>query len=55
MLLFLLLLVVAVALGFIGVLAEGMLYLLIIGVMVFIVALVLLRTRVGRRRRPRVR
>lgn len=52
---FLLLLIVAVALGVIGALGRGTLYLLIIGVMVLIADLVLLRMRVGRSRRPRVR
>jgi hypothetical protein len=54
-LLFLLLLIVAVALGVIGALARGTLYLLITGVMALIADLVLLRTRMGRSRRPRVR
>jgi hypothetical protein len=53
--LFLLLLVVAVALGVMGALGRDTLYLLIIGVMVLIADLVLLRTRMGRSRRPRVR
>ncbi|WP_199791328.1 hypothetical protein [Streptomyces sp. 142MFCol3.1] len=55
MVLFLLLLIVAVALGVIGALGRDTLYLLIIGVMVLIADLVLLRTRMGGRRRPRVR
>lgn len=53
--LFLLLLIVAVALGVIGALSRDTLYLLIIGVMVVIADLVLLRTRMGHNRRPRVR
>lgn len=52
--LFLLLLIVAVALGVIGALSRDTLYLLIIGGMVVIADLVLLRTRMGRNRRPRV-
>ncbi|MGJ3559945.1 hypothetical protein ACR6C2_20240 [Streptomyces sp. INA 01156] len=47
MVLFLLLLIVAVALGVIGALGRDTLYLLIIGVMVLIADLVLLRTRMG--------
>ena len=54
MVLFLLLLIVAVALGVIGALGRDTLYLLIIGVMVLIADLVLLRTRMGHSRRPRV-
>jgi hypothetical protein len=53
--LFLMLLVVAVALGVIGALGTDTLHLLIIGVMVLIVDLVYLRTRRGRGRRSRVR
>ncbi|MFF7753323.1 hypothetical protein ACFZCP_29745 [Streptomyces sp. NPDC007971] len=55
MVLFILLLIVAVALGVMGALGRGTLYLLIIGVMVLVADLVLLRTRMGRSRRPRVR
>jgi hypothetical protein len=39
--LFLLLVIVAIALGIIGIVAEGLLYLLAIGVVIFIVALVI--------------
>jgi len=53
--LFLLLLIVAVALGVIGALGRDTLYLLIIGVMVLIADLVFLRTRMGRSHRSRVR
>ncbi|WP_329192185.1 MULTISPECIES: hypothetical protein [unclassified Streptomyces] len=42
MVLFLLLLLVAVVLGFIGVLAEGLFYLLIIGVVILIVDIVII-------------
>ena len=51
--LFLLLIIVAVALGIVGVVAKGLLYLLIIGIVVFLGALVLgalrMRGRPGRR------
>ena len=49
--LFLLLIIAAIALGIVGVVAKGLLYLLIIGIVVFLGALLLgaLRTR----RRPR--
>ena len=51
---FLLLVIVAIVLGIIGVVAKGLLYLLIIGIVVFIVALVFagLRMRGGRGRNP---
>ena len=54
MVLFLLLIIVAVALGIIGAVIKGLLYLLIIGVVVFLCAFILLGTRLrpGRRRRP---
>ncbi|HEX9043228.1 MAG TPA: hypothetical protein VF838_19795 [Trebonia sp.] len=51
MVFFLLLILVAVALGIIGAVVKGLLYLLIIGVVVFLSAFVLLGAR-GRRRRP---
>jgi hypothetical protein len=51
--LFLLLIIVAIALGIVGVVAKGLLYLLIIGIVVFVGALVLgalrMRGRPGRR------
>jgi hypothetical protein len=51
--LFLLLVVVAIALGIVGVVGKGLLYLLIIGVVVFVGALLLgalrMRRRPGRR------
>jgi hypothetical protein len=51
--LFLLLIIVAVALGIVGVVAKGLLYLLIIGIVVFLGALLLgalqMRRRPGRR------
>jgi hypothetical protein len=51
--LFLFLLLVAVALGIIGFVIEGLFYLLIIGVLVFLGALVLSGVRLGRRRGSR--
>lgn len=50
---FLILLLVAIALGIIGVVADGMLYLLFIGIAVFVAALVYLAMRWRRSgRRP---
>jgi hypothetical protein len=46
---FLLLVIVAVALGIIGVVAKGLLYLLIIGIVVFLGALILAALRMRRR------
>jgi hypothetical protein len=53
--LFLLLIIVAIALGIVGVVAKGLLYLLIIGIVVFLGALVLgaLRMRRPGRRQTR--
>ncbi|MFI1721641.1 hypothetical protein [Streptomyces sp. NPDC020489] len=51
MALFLLLLLVALVLGIIGVLANGLFYLLVIGVVIVIADLVLVGLRLGRRRR----
>ncbi|MET9960224.1 hypothetical protein ABZ128_14440 [Streptomyces sp. NPDC006326] len=53
MALFLLLLLVAVVLGFIGVLAKGLFYLLIIGVVVLIADIAILGYRLRGRHRPR--
>ena len=50
---FLLLVIVAIVLGIVGVVAKGLLYLLFIGIVVFIGALVLAALRM--RRRPRKR
>ncbi|WFB11989.1 hypothetical protein LRS74_24850 [Streptomyces sp. LX-29] len=50
MALFLLLIVVAIVLGIIGAVTEGLFYLLIIGMMVLVADLVFLRIRLGRRR-----
>ena len=53
MVLFLLLLIAAVALGIVGVVVKGLLYLLFVGAAVLIVALVLLGVRIRRGgRRP---
>ncbi|MGW7284266.1 hypothetical protein ACWGH4_02015 [Streptomyces sp. NPDC054847] len=49
MALFLLLIIVAIVLGIIGVMTEGLFYLLIIGVMLLVADLVFLRIRLGRR------
>jgi hypothetical protein len=50
---FLLLLIVAIALGIVGVVVKGLLYLLIIGIVVFLVALLLGTLRMRRAgRRP---
>jgi hypothetical protein len=46
---FLLLVIVAIALGIIGVVAKGLLYLLIIGIVVFLAALILAALRMRRR------
>ena len=48
MVLFLLLVIAAVALGIIGVVVHGLLYMLFIGAVVLILALVLLGTRIRR-------
>jgi hypothetical protein len=52
--LFLLLVIVAIVLGIVGVVAKGLLYLLIIGIVVFLGALLLATLRMRRRpgRRP---
>lgn len=53
MVLFLLLILAAVALGIIGVVVKGLLYLLIIGIVVFLLDFVFLGVNLrGRRRRP---
>jgi hypothetical protein len=52
MIVFLLLILLAVALGIIGAVAKGLLYLLIIGIVVFLAAFVLLGARLRRRGRP---
>ena len=52
--LFLLLVIAAIVLGIVGVVAKGLLYLLIIGIAVFLAALILAGLRIRRRpgRRP---
>ena len=52
--LFLLLVIAAIVLGIVGVVAKGLLYLLIIGIAVFLAALILAALRILRRpgRRP---
>ncbi|MHB1709973.1 MAG: hypothetical protein ACYCV7_01020 [Acidimicrobiales bacterium] len=50
MALFLLIVVVAISLGIVGVVAKGLLYLLIIGIVVFLLDLVFLGTLLHRRR-----
>ena len=47
--LFLLLVIVAIALGIVGVVAKGLLFLLIIGIVVFLGALTLAALRIRRR------
>ena len=51
--LFLFLILVAVALGIVGVVVHGLLYLLIIGIVVFLLAFMLLGRGLGRTRRQR--
>jgi hypothetical protein len=52
MVLFLLLIIVAIALGIVGVVVKGLFYLLIIGIVVILVDLVIVGVRLSRRRRP---
>ncbi|MFI0374258.1 hypothetical protein ACH35V_40915 [Actinomadura sp. 1N219] len=53
MALFLFILVVAIALGIVGVVVKGLFYLLVIGVVLFLADLVLSGVRIGRRRGSR--
>jgi hypothetical protein len=53
--LFLLLVIAAIALGIVGVIAKGLLYLLIIGIIVFLGALTLASVRMRRSARRQVR
>ena len=53
MILFLFLVIVALALGLIGVLVKGLFYLLIIGIAVFVLDLYLGGRRIGRRQTKR--
>lgn len=50
--LFLLLLIVAIVLGFLGVLLKGLFWLLVIGIVVFLIDLVFLGARLGRNKKP---
>jgi hypothetical protein len=52
MVLFLLLVIAAIALGIVGVVVKGLFYLLIIGIVVILVDLVVIGVRLSRRRRP---
>ena len=51
MALFFLIIIVAIALGIIGVVVKGLLYLLAVGIVVFLVDFILLGTLLHRRRR----
>jgi hypothetical protein len=55
MVLFLLLVIAAIALGIVGVVVKGLFYLLIIGIIVILVDLVLLGFRMSRNRRRSAR
>ncbi|HEU5043624.1 MAG TPA: hypothetical protein VFT75_05775 [Nocardioidaceae bacterium] len=50
--LFLLLLIVAIVLGFLGVLLKGVFWLLVIGIVVFLIDMVWLGARLGRNKKP---
>ena len=52
MVLFLLLIIAAIALGIVGVVVKGLFYLLIIGIVVILIDLVVVGVRLSRRRRP---
>jgi len=52
MILFLLLLIVAIVLGFLGVLLKGLFWLLVIGIVVLLIDLVWLGARLGRNKKP---
>jgi hypothetical protein len=51
MVLFLLLVIAAIALGIVGVVVKGLFYLLIIGIVVILVDLIVVGVRLSRRRR----
>ena len=53
MAIFLFLILVAVALGIIGAVVQGLIYLLVIGIIVFLLAFVFLTRLTGRARRQR--
>jgi hypothetical protein len=55
MVLFLLIVIVAIVLGAIGLILKGLLYLLIIGAILFLADLVFLGSRLSRRRRRMAR
>jgi hypothetical protein len=50
MALFLLLIIIAIALGIVGVVVKGLFYLLIIGIVLFLASLILSGLRMGRHR-----
>lgn len=50
---FLLILIAAIVLGFLGVLLKGLFWLLIVGIVVFLIDLVLVGVGIGRRRARR--
>jgi hypothetical protein len=52
MVLFLLLVIAAIALGIVGVVVKGLFWLLIIGIVVILVDFVVVGLRLSRRRRP---
>ena len=52
MIFFLLLIIAAIALGIVGFVVKGLLYLLIIGVIIFLADLIFFGTRLRGRRRP---
>jgi membrane protein implicated in regulation of membrane protease activity len=52
MVLFLLLVIAAIALGIVGVVVKGLFWLLIIGIVVIVVDLIVVGVRLSRRRRP---
>ena len=52
MVLFLLLVIAAIALGIVGVVVKGLFYMLIIGIVVILVDLVVVGVRLSRSRRP---
>jgi hypothetical protein len=53
MVVFLLLVIAAIALGIVGAVVKGLFYLLLIGIAVFLLGLLLLGVRLGRRRGQR--
>ena len=51
MVLFLLLIIAAIALGIVGVVVKGLFYLLLIGIVVVVIDLIVMGVRLSRRRR----